>query len=126
MPSAISSSAAVATDQAVQILQNAAAGTGNGSALTLDSRSQFVTLTTSGGIGTVIPEHSFDGGATWETAFVEDLLAGAAALLGSITTAAGIQRYRYRAPPGANRLRTRISAFVSGAITCTAIERRLA
>jgi hypothetical protein len=125
MPSSLSAAPLIPADQSAVMLQNAATGTGNGTPATLDSRSLFVTLSTSGGVSTVIPEHSFDAGSTWETAYVEDLVAGTAGLLGSITTAVGVQRYRYRPSPGVNRVRMRISAFSSGSITCTALERRL-
>jgi hypothetical protein len=116
--------AAAQTDVAAQTLQSAATGTGNGSTITLDAKSQSVLLSASGGIATIIAEWSFDAGATWETAFYTLVLTGAPAA--AITVAAGVTRYTLIVPPGASRFRARISAFVSGNITATAIERRLA
>ena len=105
-------------------LQNGATGTGNGTAMTMDAKTESLNVTVSGGIATVIPEHSFDAGSTWELAVMQDLTTGAAALVTTITAAVAPQRFIYKHVPGANRFRMRISAFVSGAITSTAIERR--
>lgn len=114
----------IQTQQAAITLQNAATGTGNGTAMTLVPGSQSVTLTVSGGVGTIIVEVSFDGGSTYLTQFYQLGLTGAVAA--SITAAASAAVYVVPVPPGANRLRARISAFVSDAITVTAIERRMA
>ena len=115
--------APVLTERAPVTLQNAATGTGNGSTLALDDGTEDMTLAVSGGVATVEAEVSFDGGATWAAHFLRDLSV-AATNLTSITAAAGAKRYLYQHLPGATHLRTRISAFVSGAITCVATERR--
>lgn len=135
MPSSISSSLSTTVsgpnqqDVAVVNLQTAASGTGNGTAMTLDGKSQQVTVSVPAGTYTVIFEHSIDAGVSWLSAFLQDINTAAAVIaapIGAIVSPAGTSLYIYRPIPGVTRLRARISVYVAGTPTITAIERRLA
>lgn len=139
MPSSISSSLSATLnasysgpnqqDMPAVNLQTAASGTGNGTAMTLDGKTQQVTVSVPAGTYTVVFEHSIDAGISYVAAFLTDINTAAAVIaapVGTLVSPAGTSMYTYTAIPGATRLRARISVYVAGTPTITAIERRLA
>lgn len=110
------------------VLQSAAAATGNGTALAVQS-GDVVRLKT---VGATVPnavvtyEWSDDGGTTWYNAFVQDLLAaaGLATMVNTVAVATSAAHGLWEAPPGATSLRGRVSTYVAGTVTVTAITRR--
>lgn len=109
-------------------LQSAAAATGNGTVLAIQP-GDVVRLKT---IGASVPnaivtyEWSDDGGTTWYNAFVQDLLAaaGLATMVNTVTVGTTAAHGLWEAPPGSTSLRGRVSTFVAGTVTVTAITRR--
>lgn len=120
MPSAVTQ--ALSVQATTTTTQSAAGGTGNGTSIALAASTEDVSILVSGGVATIVVECSFDSGSTWETVAVTTIASGAVG--GTITSALGAARYLVWPPAGATNLRTRISAFVSGAITAVCIERR--
>ena len=116
------------TSEVTTTLQNAAGATGNGTALTFAPEDQMVTIKALGASTpsmTVVFELSYDSGSTWENAFPQNILSTTAAFLNTLvitdTTAA---RYVWIRPPGATNFRARVSVFVSGTVTVSAITLR--
>lgn len=109
-------------------LQNAAAGTGNGTTLTLTPYDDLVSilLVNSAGTATVVIEDSIDGGGSWSAGLAAELVASALTLVTSVALAANTRRFLYTRPPGVNALRCRISAVAVGTVTATATVRRRA
>lgn len=109
-------------------LQSAAAGTGNGTILSLSPNDTeiLVSMIGAAAVLTVTHEVSFDGGSNYVNAFLEDLLAatGIGTLVNAVVNPTAT-RYRYRVVPGATNFRSRVSAFVSGSVTVTATKRTI-
>lgn len=109
------------------MLQDAAGGTGNGTALALDSAVETVDLTIANSAGTATVIVEVDEGAGYVTALVTELVAGAIALTsGSLAFTGNTRRVLFRRNENlkAVSLRARISAIVGGTVTATAITRR--
>jgi len=120
----------LAMSERTVVLQNAAAGTGNGTALTLDEYTESVLIVVQGASVpsmTLQTEISRDGGSTYYAGYAQDLINTVLAFVTQIAVANTTElRYYYVPHPGANRLRVRVSALVTGTVTVTAIERRRA
>lgn len=113
------------TSSRTATLQNAAAATGNGTVLALSPGDEVMLKTLGATIpsATIVFEVSYDSQSTWENAFLEDALAagGISTLINTLAVSTSIARSRYRQVPGATHLRARVSIFVTGTVTVTAV-----
>lgn len=100
-----------------KVLQNAATATGNGQVLDCSIYTAAGLQVTGTFVGTITWEVSNDGGTTWVGILAAPTTTGTGALT---ATATGI----YVVDVGAiEKLRARISAYTSGAITVTAFQK---
>lgn len=109
------------------IMQNAAGADGNGTSLALTPNTKDVTLIVTGITGalTVNVEISRDGGATWIVGVIQDSLALSVSLVSTVVDPTTTTIYHYLHKPGFNLMRARISSFLSGSVTVTAIKREM-
>lgn len=109
------------------VLQNAAGATGNGTALTLQVGDvvRLITVGASTPNAVVTYEWSDDGGTSWYNAFVQDLGAagGLATMVATVSVATSKAHGLFLAPPGATTFRARVSTYVTGTVTVTAVTR---
>lgn len=129
MSSAVQGASALVLSETSTVLQTAAAGTGNGTTLTLDAKSVSVTLVVQGASTpslTLAVEMTRDG-STWLAAYPQDLVNVALAFVTSVAVGSTAeQRYLFTPLPGTVGLRVRVSAVVTGNVTVTAILRKWA
>lgn len=108
-------------------LQSAAGADGNGTAISLNAKDKEIMVKVVGATAVLSVNHevSFDGGSTYETCYMENLLsaAGIGTLVAAIANPT-THRLRIKKPPGATNFRSRISGFVSGTVTVTAVVGR--
>lgn len=102
--------------------QNAVGANGNGTAVPV-SGGELVRITTLGAtvpVMNVVLEFSDDNGATWFNIFAQDLVvaSGIGTLVNTLAISTTKTQSMWTVPPGVNLIRTRVSGFVSGTVTC--------
>lgn len=120
-----SSSQVTPTAERAVTLQSAAGATGNGTAVTFapTDKELMVFIAGAAAVLTLAHEATFDGGSTWESAFLQDLLAagGLGTLLSGVASPGAKSRLRYVRPAGCTGFRSRVSVYVSGTVTVSGV-----
>lgn len=102
--------------------QNAVGANGNGTSVTVYGGNvlRITTLGASSPTMNVVFEFSDDGGSTWFNMYAQDLTSatGIATLINSVVVTTTKTHHNWIVPPGINTIRTRVSGFVLGTVTC--------
>lgn len=103
--------------------QNASGANGNGVSVSVSSGNiaRITTLGANTPVLNVIFEFSDDGGTTWYNLFAQNLVVatGIATLVNTIAISTTKTQNLWLVPPGVTNIRTRVSGWVSGTVTCT-------
>ena len=107
-------------------LQSAAVATGNGTIISLNP-GDVLTIKTVGAstpTATITFEVSYDG-TNYVNAFLQDMLAagGIGTLINTVAVSTTPAYSQYSCPPGSQKFRARISAYVAGSVTVTVVQR---
>lgn len=106
------------------IMQDNAGANGDGTTLTMNFRTDDVTIIVNGtGVMVVNMEMTRDG-SNWVPCVMQNALLTTVTLVNSVTNPGGETIYYHQRIPGYIGIRARISAFISGSVTVTGIERK--